>query len=63
MADERSHCKVCGDPMDKGAEMHHPTQPTRGADPDKVEPLHPDCRAWITGLQKMGVCAAGPPPF
>ena len=29
------------------------------AGPCEVEPLHPDCHAWNTGLRKMGLLAAG----
>ena len=53
-------CYVCGEPV-TDFEAHHVLQPMRGGDPkgDNVQPVHPDCHAWVTGLQKMGLCAAG----
>jgi hypothetical protein len=53
-------CYVCGEPATH-FEAHHVVQPMRGGDPmgDNVKPVHPDCHAWVTGLQKMGLYAAG----
>ena len=56
-------CSVCGDPLGAEYELHHPVQPLRGGDPEAVVPIHPECHAWITGLQKMGSYSAGAMSF
>ena len=50
-------CTVCGDPLGSEVELHRPVQPMRGG--EEVVPIHPECHAWITGLQKMGSYSAG----
>ena len=56
-------CSVCGDPLGREVELHHPVQPRRGGDPEAVVPIHPECHAWITGLQKMGLNSTGAMSF